>query len=96
MNIIKDEKNKRVIGRLTKRQAAILLRMAETGYMDNVIEYFLWLVNYADSGNECLCQYVSRVAGVHLDLLDVIRQASEYDLKEGVEIAISMEDYDSL
>lgn len=96
MNIIKDEKNQRVIGRLTKRQAAILLRMAETGYMDNVIEYFLWLVNYSEGGDECLCKYVSRVAGVHLDLLDVIRRASEYDLKEGVEISVSMEDYGSL
>ena len=96
MNITKDEKNKRVIGRLTKRQAAILLRMADTGYMDNVIEYFLWLVNYSEGGDECLCKYVSRGAGVHLDLLDVIRQASEYDLKEGVEISVSMEDYGSL
>lgn len=96
MNIIKDEKNQRVIGRLTKRQAAILLKMAETGYMDNVIEYFLWLVNYSEDGDECLSRYVSRVAGVHIDLLDVIRQSSEYELKDGVEIAISMEEYGKL
>lgn len=93
MNIIKDEKNQRVIGRLTEAQAAILMKMADTDYLNNVIEYFLWLVNYSDCGDDCLSSYVSRVAGVHIDLLDVLRPSSGYELKNGVEITISMEEY---
>lgn len=95
MNIIKDEKSQRVIGRLTERQAAILLRMADPYYLNNAMEYFINIVPFIENGESC-AKAVSGVAGVFQDLLDILRQSSEYDLKNCVEISLGMKDFNEL
>lgn len=93
MNIIKDEKNQRVIGQMTEQQAAILLKMAEPGYLSSALEYFLKLVCFSEGRDECLCKYIACVSGVYDDLLAVLRQADKCELKDPVEISVSMEEF---
>lgn len=93
MNIIKDEKNKRVIGQMTERQAAILMMMADPCYLSSALEYFLKVVCFSEGRDECLCKYISCVSGVYEDLLAVLRQADKCELKNPVEISVSMEEY---